>query len=571
MFEELAEKARIALYDKYSLGDLVVPWRRPQERAHGDAATTVALQLAKNLKKKPQEVAQVLCDALKQCASVEKAEVAGAGYVNVWLTPEALIRELQTTETACAQWPTRKGEGPVIIDYSQPNIAKPLGVHHILSTVVGQCLCNVHRHLGYEVIGWNYIGDWGTQFGKLAVAWEKWGKGKPVSEHSLDELLELYVRFHAEAEKDKTLDEAARAAFLKLEQGDKNLRSFWEGVVQVTKASLSAIYERLHVRFDLDIGESFYEDKMQPILEEGKKKSVFVKGEEGSLIVMFKEEEKLPPFLVQKGDGATLYATRDLAQIRYRIDTYHPQAILYVVDVAQQLYFQQLFKTVSRLDWKLPLLEHVVFGRMRFKEKAMSTRKGTVLKLEHVLDEAVTRAREAIAEHRDSIQTDDENALAEMMGTGALVYGILSQNRKMDLIFDWEKVLALEGNSAPYLQYTHARACSVLRKAGSKDAPSLRNVDVFTDYVFTEHERSLIGMLLQFADALEEARAQRMPHTLANYLYGLCQEFNSFYNVEPILKAEGATKALRLFLTSLTARVLKTGAFLLTLRVPERM
>ncbi|MDD5740224.1 MAG: arginine--tRNA ligase, partial [Candidatus Peribacteraceae bacterium] len=174
MFEELAEKARIALYDKYSLGDLVVPWRRPQERAHGDAATTVALQLAKNLKKKPQEVAQVLCDALKQCASVEKAEVAGAGYVNVWLTPEALIRELQTTETACAQWPTRKGEGPVIIDYSQPNIAKPLGVHHILSTVVGQCLCNVHRHLGYEVIGWNYIGDWGTQFGKLAVAWEKW-------------------------------------------------------------------------------------------------------------------------------------------------------------------------------------------------------------------------------------------------------------------------------------------------------------------------------------------------------------------------------------------------------------
>ncbi len=539
-------------------------WRRPQEKAHGDIATAVALQIAKDVKKKPQEIAQALCIELQKSPDVERAEVAGAGYVNVWLTAEALLKELRVTEASCEAQPQKKG--PIIVDYSQPNIAKPLGVHHILSTVIGQCLCNLHRHLGYEVVGWNYIGDWGTQFGKLAVAWEKWGKGKPVAQYSLDELLELYVRFHAEAEKDTALEEAARAAFLKLEQGDQMLRTFWEGVVHVTKASLSAIYERLHVHFDIDIGESFYEDKMQPILDEGKKKKVFVKGEEGALIVEFPEAQNLPPFLVQKGDGATLYATRDLAQIRYRIDTHHPEAILYVVDVAQQLYFQQLFATVGRLDWKLPQLEHVVFGRMRFADQAMSTRKGTVLKLEHVLDEAVIRAEEVIAQHGDSIQTDDEKGLAEMMGTGALVYGILSQNRKMDLVFDWKKVLALEGNSAPYLQYTHARACSVLRKAESKDAPSPKKMDAFTD-----HERSLIGTLLQFADALEEARAQRMPHTLANYLYDLCQEFNSFYNAEPILKAEGSQRSLRLFLTSLTARVLKTGAELLTLRVPDRM
>ncbi|MDD5041551.1 MAG: arginine--tRNA ligase [Candidatus Peribacteraceae bacterium] len=564
MFVELAEKARIALCDKYSLTELTVEWRRPQDKSHGDAATAIALQLAKNLKKKPQEVAQVLCDVLKQCATVEKAEVAGAGYVNVWLTPEALIAELRNTEAACVARPQKNG--PVIIDYSQPNIAKPLGVHHILSTVIGQCLCNIHRHLGYSVVGWNYIGDWGTQFGKLAVAWKKWSKGKPVQEHSLDELLELYVRFHAEAEKTASLEDEARAAFLKLEQGDKELRSFWEGVVRVTKSSLASIYERLHVRFDTDIGESFYEDKMQPILEEGRKKKVFVPGKEGSLIVEFNEAQKLPPFLVQKGDSASLYATRDLAQIRYRIDTYHPQAILYVVDVAQQLYFQQLFKTVERLQWKLPLLEHVVFGRMRFADQSMSTRKGTVLKLEHVLDEAVARAAEVIAEHRDSIQTDDEKALAEMMGTGALVYGILSQNRRMDLVFDWKKVLALEGNSAPYLQYTHARAHSVLRKAGVTDPAAPEKVPALT-----VHERSLVGTLLRFAEVLEDARAQRMPHTLANYLCELCQEFNSFYNTEPILKAEGATKALRLSLTALSVRVLKTGAELLTLRVPERM
>ena len=454
----------------------------------------------------------------------------------------------------------------MIIDYSQPNIAKPLGVHHILSTVIGQCLCNLHRHLGTAVVGWNYIGDWGTQFGKLATAWEKWGKGKPVEKHTLDELLELYVRFHAEAEKNPALEDEARAAFLKLEKGDRKLRSFWEGVVRATKASLGAIYERLHVHFDTDIGESFYEDKMQSILEEGKKKQVFVKGEEGALVVLFEEESKLPPFLVQKGDGATLYATRDLAQIRYRIDTFHPQAILYVVDVAQQLYFRQLFAAAKRLDWELPQLEHVVFGRMRFAEKAMSTRKGTALKLEHVLDEAVTRAKEVIAEHRDSIQTDDEVALAEMMGTGALVYGILSQNRRMDLVFDWKKVLALEGNSAPYLQYTHARARSVLRKAGAKDETLPKDTSSLT-----ASERVLFSVLLGFPEVLQEACTHRMPHMLANYLYRLCQAFNAFYNVEPILKASKDLRSLRLSLTSLTATVLKTGAELLTLRVPERM
>lgn len=567
MFEGITQQAVTALQKHYSLKKTpTVEWRRPQELAYGDAATAVALSLAKELNKKPQEIAQVLCKALQENRAIERVEVAGAGYVNVWLTPKALLAELAATRTACSPAPVRKKEPPLIVDYSQPNIAKPLGIHHILSTIIGQSLCNLHRHLGYSVVGWNYIGDWGTQFGKLAVAWQKWGKDKPVEQHSLDELLELYVRFHAEAEKDEALEDEARATFLKLEQGDQFLRTFWEGVVRVTKASLAAIYERLHVRFDTDIGESFYEDKMQPVLEEGRKKGVFVKGQEGALIVEFPEAQKLPPFLVQKGDGATLYATRDLAQIRYRIDTYDPQAILYVVDVAQQLYFQQLFATVERLGWKLPHLEHVVFGRMRFAEKAMSTRKGTVLKLEHVLDEAVAGAKEVIAEHRDSIQTDDEDALAEMMGTGALVYGILSQNRKMDLVFDWKRALSFEGNSAPYLQYTHARARSVLRKADVDVVPLPRDAKSFS-----ARERSLFGLLLEFPGVLEDARAQRMPHVLANFLYRLCQEFNAFYNSEPILKAPEPTRTLRLALTALTASVLKAGAELLTLRVPDRM
>ncbi|MSR87489.1 arginine--tRNA ligase [Candidatus Peribacteria bacterium] len=569
MFAMLHEKADEVLRTQFPGNTIAIQWTVPKESSFGDASLSLPLQLASLLKKKPREIAQVFVDALKTFPGVEKVEIAGAGYVNVWLTTEALLQELGESESAQSPTKLNKNEKPVIVDYSQPNIAKPLGVHHILSTVLGQALCNLHRHAGIPVVGWNYMGDWGTQFGKLAVAWEKWGdKKKSIETYTLDELLELYVRFHAEAEADAALDDAGRAAFRKLEQGDKELRAFWKGVVTVTKASLGDIYERLHVKFDTDIGESFYEDKMVPILDEGKKKGVFTEGKEGALIVEFPEESKLPPYLVQKGDGATLYATRDLAQIRYRIDTYQPQSILYVVDVAQQLYFQQLFATAQKLGWELPEIEHVVFGRMRFAESKMSTRKGTVLKLEHVLDEAVERAEAVIHEHRETIQTDDAAALAEMMGVGALVYGILSQNRKMDIVFDWDKMLSFDGNSAPYLQYTYARARSVLRKAGKETStPSFPKAIA----ALTQSERVLIRMLLQFPGVLEDARESRMPHLLATYLFGLCQDFNAFYNVDPILLAEGSTKELRIALTAFSSNVLKTGAEILTLRVPEKM
>lgn len=566
MFLTLTDKANDVLKKEFAITDLHATWTVPKESSFGDASLSLPLQLASRLKKKPRDTAQVFVDVFSKHPDVQKVEIAGAGYVNIWLTNEALIRELTDGESATEPAVTKKGEKPVIVDYSQPNIAKPLGVHHILSTVIGQALCNLYRHAGIPVVGWNYIGDWGTQFGKLAVAWEKWGdKKKSIENYSLDELLELYVRFHKEAEADPALDEAGRAAFRKLEQGDAGLRAFREGVVTVTKASLGDIYERLHVRFDTDIGESFYEDKMDVILEEGKKKGVFTAGKEGSWIVEFSEESKLPPFLVQKGDGATLYATRDLAQIRYRTDTYHPQSILHVVDVAQQLYFQQLFATVKLLGWTVPHLEHVIFGRMRFAESKMSTRKGTVLKLEHVLDEAVERASEVIKEHGETIQTDDAAQLAEIMGVGALVYGILSQNRRMDIVFDWDKMLSFEGNSAPYLQYSHARARSVLRKAGAEGSFSK------TIQTLTESERVLIRMLLQFPSVLEDARESHMPHTLATYLFGLCQNFNAFYNIEPILNAEAPQRDLRLALTASFANVLKTGAEILTLRMPERM
>lgn len=532
------------------------------EDGRGDLATSVALQLAKKVGSSPRAIAEIIVSALQDIHGVEKVEIAGAGFVNVTLTTDAIIAGLKSVRMACVPMKKRTSK-PIVVDYSAPNIAKPLGIHHILSTVIGQSIVNLYKHRGFETVSVNHIGDWGTQFGKLAVAYEKWGT-KPIEEHSIDELLSLYVRFHDELEKNAGLEDLGRSAFAALEKGDKKLRSFWKAVVDITMRSMDDLYTRLSVRFDRTMGESFYELLMSPIIEEGKKKGVLQEGKEGALIVNFAEELKMPPAIAVKADGSTIYLTRDLATVRYRIDEWHPEAILYVVDVAQQLHFRQLFETVRLLGWELPHLEHVIFGRMRFADKSMSTRKGNILKLDDVLDEAVKRASAIIAERGAKIQTDDPKELAEMMGVGAVVYGVLSQNRRMDMVFDWDKMLSFEGNSAPYLQYTYARAKSVLRKAGSEGA----DVQVT---VLTAKERHLLKLLFLFGDTVEAARREHLPHTLTTYLYELCQAFNSFYASDEILGTEGMARDFRLYLTACTADILTTGASILTLRVPERM
>jgi arginyl-tRNA synthetase len=551
------------LHKKFGVSTKVV-FAVSVDEGRGDLTTSIALQLSKQLKKKPQELAAEIASALEKVPGVTSAGVAGAGYVNITVDPASLLQGLSSVTASCSPSPSNT-EPPIIVEYSQPNIAKPLGIHHILSTVIGQSLCNMHKHLGFNTISINHLGDWGTQFGKLAVAYEKWGK-KPVAEHTLDDLLDLYVKFHVEAEKSATLEDEGRAAFAKLEKGSKSLREFWQQVIKITMKAIDEMYARLSVSFDHVHGESFYEDKMTPIIEEGKKKGVFKEGEQGAIIATFPEDTHLPPAIVLKGDGSTIYLTRDLATARYRIDTWHPQAILYVVDVAQQLYFKQLFHTIGQLKWDVPQLEHVIIGRMRFADRSMSTRKGNILRLEHVLDEAVTRAEAIIKERGETIQTDSPEELAEMMGVGALVYGVLSQNRKMDMVFDWDKMLSFEGNSAPYLQYTHARARSVLRKA-EVDAPAVpAQAETLSD-----KERQLIRMLMIFRDVIQGAASERLPHKLCNYLYELCQAYNAFYNTENILKSAETERQVRLALTHITAAVLKTGASLLTIRVPERM
>lgn len=547
---------------EWNLSDVSVVWQRPQESSHGDIATPVALQIAKQVGMSPREIAEKLAVVIEGEEVVQKLEVAGPGYINVWYTPEALIHLLSQTREACTA-KVKNAEPPVVIEYSGPNIAKPLGIHHILSTVVGQAIANIHAHQGYNVESVNHIGDWGTQFGKLFVAYSKWGQ-KPVEECNVEDLLDLYVKFHDEAENDNSLEDEARAAFARLEKDDKEMKAFWTVAVETSMRELLAMYERLHVDIKHQHAESLYEDMMQPIIERGKDEGVFTEGREGALIAEFPEETNMPPAIVLKGDGATIYHTRDLATIRYRIDTFKPQAVYHVVDIAQQLYFQQLIYMGNSLWDDVPHWEHLIIGRMRFADRSMSTRKGNIVRLEQVLDEAVDRATKVIEGHGDKIQTDDPVGLAEMMGVGAVSYGVLSQNRRMDLVFDWDKFLSFDGNSAPYLQYTHARARSVVEKAGG--LPALQSTSEFT-----EKERILVNTLLQFSDVLEDARQSNMPHVLANYLFELCQDYNTFYSADPILKASEPEKSLRLHLTDLTASVLKTGASLLTLSVPDRM
>lgn len=567
MSELLTVTIRDSLQNHFDFACDEVPLQAPAPGHEADIASPIALQISKKLSKSPGEIAAVLQTDLKQLPEVSSVEVAGVGYLNVCYTPQVVWNNALAAIAKGVKQPTRINEPPVIVEYSQPNIAKPLGVHHLLSTVVGQAIANLYRYSGYNVVAWNYLGDYGTQFGKLAVAIEEFGDGRKTEEYSINDLFDYYVRFHEEVEHNSTLDDRAREAFKKLEDGDTELQAFWEKIVHTTKQSLQPLYSRLHVSFDTDKGESFYQDKMAAVLDEGKAAGVFTVGERGALIVDLDEENtNLPPYLVQKADGATLYSTRDIAQMQYRQTEFNPQKVLIITDVAQKLHFEQLEATCEKLGYLPEHFENILVGRMRFADKSMSTRKGNVLRLSELLDEAVTKATTAIKDHGDAVQTDDTKQLAEYMGIGAVSYGILSQNRKQDLVFDWDRFLALDGNSAPYLQYTYARAKSVLAKAECDSLFEIPTLDQLTP-----KERELLNTISRWPQIITQARESHLPHLLCTYLYSLCQVFNSFYSVEPILQAEESGRVLRLNLVYLTTTVLHSGAAILTISLPERM
>ena len=543
---------------------------------HGHFSTNVAMMLAGKSKQNPRELAQKILNELKG-EWLKCSEIAGPGFINLFIEQKFYTKELQDLIQNLDEYiaDTIHSEFPrtVVTDTSHPNIAKPMGVHHLLSTLIGDSIKHIYRRAGWKVIGDNFIGDLGTQFGKLMHAIKLWGVVEEIEKDPITELQKLYVRFHEEAEdeahpeKKEEFEAAGRAEYLKLEQGDADARAMWMKIREWSLAEIQVIYDRLEVVFDVMNGESFYEDKMQLILQTGQKKGLIVEGERGALIVPSDDPDGTP-VIVQKSDGATLYSTRDLARTKYWEDTWHPDVMVVVTDSAQKFHFEQVFFAAKKLGLTDAKNVNVNTGRMQFKNMKMSTRKGNILLLNEVLDESISQALSRIEERGGGyLNSQEKESLAKVMGLNSVKYSVLSPNRMTNIIFTWDKVLSFEGNSAPYLMYTLARAKSVLRKA-QIDSSELSSFELDLGM---DLEKELAIQMILYPEVISRAAEEFKPNLVANYLYELASTFNSFYNGSSILKADEMTKHSRLLLTAGVIRVMEDVFELLGMSTVERM
>jgi arginyl-tRNA synthetase len=564
----LVEAASLTAYPSLpELGSLADTISFPEQK-FGDVATSVALRIGSLMSQNPREVAQKLIECLPQNEIVTESTIAGAGYINFRISPTALAaRTSFVADFATNIVPTlqRIGAGKkVVMDYSHPNIGKPMGVHHLLSTIIGDSVKLSLRQSGHEVVADNFIGDMGTQFGKLIWAVKQWGDTAQIEADPITELQKLYVKFHIEADGDVTLDDAGRSEYRKLEEGDKENRRLWQQIIAWSKAEIQPIYDALGVAFDYMNGESFYEDKMEPLLERGANEGIFVQSE-GALVCPADDPEQ-PPALLRKQDGATLYLTRDLARIDYWEKTWQPDIMVVVVDVAQQFAQKQLYAVSRKLDLTDADLVQVNFGRMRFADGGMSTRKGNILLLKDLIGEARERAQQLVSERSHSMSEEQIADAANKIAISSIKYNILMQNRLSDIVFDWSTMLNFEGNSAPYLLYTSTRIRSLLAKSESDST----GVDVAHSWD-SPVEREVVLLLDQYADHLERSVREYKPSHLTNYIYLLAQRYNSLYNNLAILQASPSEREARLKLSRAVGEVLGHAFDCLGLSVPERM
>ncbi|MDO8511553.1 MAG: arginine--tRNA ligase [Nanoarchaeota archaeon] len=535
----------------------------PPDPKLGDYAFP-CFKLGKNAK----EEAERLKGKLKLPDFVSKVEVAGP-YLNFFLKNKVVIEEtlshIYQEQKEFGKQDLGKGK-KIIVEFSSPNIAKPFGIGHLRSTVIGSCLYKLHRALGYEVFGVNHLGDWGTQFGKLIVAFRKWGSEEELKQEPIKYLLGLYVRFHQEAEKDKSLDDEARAEFKRLEDGDKESIALWEKFKELSLQEFHRIYKILDVNFDSFHGEGFYNNLLEPSIKELQQKVKTVVSE-GALIVDL-EKYNMPPFMLRKSDGASTYHTRDLAAALYRLKKYKPEKMVYVVGSEQKLHFRQLFTVLELAGIDKKKLVHVDFGLFRFPEGKMSTRKGQVIFLEDVLNKAIDLAEQIIEEKNPTLQNKKE--VAVMIGVGAIIFSDVSNDRIRDIEFDWDRMLSFEGETAPYLQYTHARSCSILRKAVKEHNQGVSPHVNFELFDQTE-EIAVVKKLYGYPEVLEKSALSYKPHHLAHYLIALAQAFNEFYHKCPVLSEDKNLTKARLLLVDCVRQVLENGLNMLGIQAPEEM
>ena len=536
----------------------------PKDPSHGDYACPVAFKLAKTLGKKPADIAQAIVDHFPEDYRIGSVEFAMPAFVNLRLSARFLEEELKQLESGFSVESLVEPAGPVIVEYPSTNAAKPMGVHHILTTIIGDAVANLFSFMGHEVMRINHLGDWGTNFGKIIYAVQTWGDKQKIHEDPNNEFSRLYVKFNTEAESNPELDDKAREVFASLEQGDEMHTAIWEWIVQESPEDLKRLLARMGVEIDYTMGESFYRKMTEDVIADGLEKGLFKEGDRGALIFDMGEDQT--PAMLRKSDGATLYLTRDVATVKYRVDTWHPSSIFYVVDHAQSLHFQQDFAICKALGYEGDTnLEHIAFGRMNFAGGGMSTRKGNVVKLEDLLDEAAKRAGELAAERGTELTRKEFAHLAEVVGVGSVKYAILSQDRNRDLIFDWDKIITLEGNSAPYLLYSYARGASILRKVGAVPLSGLPKLS-------EESELALLRLMVKFPEMLERALNERKPHIICNHLYTLAQQFSRFYRDVPVMNADTKEQQRsRVGLVHAFMYQLKAGLSILGIPVLERM
>ena len=536
----------------------------PPDRSMGDYAFP-CFRLAKAMRKAPPAIAEELRAGITLPSSITKAEVKG-GYLNFFEdragAASATIKRVLAEGENYGHSDEGSGKN-VCVEFSSINIAKPFHIGHLPSTAIGNSLNRIYKALGYNTIAINHLGDWGTQFGKMIVAYKKWGGGKPIEESTVRELVKLYVRFHEEAEKDESLNDEARAWFRKIEQGDSEAVDLWQRMKTLTLKEVGEVYKLLGVEFDSYAGESFYEDKMQAVIDELDAKGL-LKTDKGAKIVDL-SEYNMPPCIIVKSDGATLYATRDLAAAIYRKKTYDFVKSIYVVAYQQNLHFQQFFKVLELMgyDWVKDCV-HVNFGMVSMEEGTLSTRHGNVVYLEDVLNASIEKTLEIIKEKSPDLE--DKEAAARAVGVGAVVWGILYNSRIKDTSFSWKKMLNFDGETGPYAQYTHARCCSVLRKAGGYD-----EADIGCTLLSGEAETALVKAIAAFPDTVKAAAEKYEPYLIARAAIEICSRFNKFYYDCRIMDDDMHIRNARLALTDAARICIKNALYLVGLEAPERM
>ncbi|MGD9874162.1 MAG: arginine--tRNA ligase [Kiritimatiellia bacterium] len=542
----------------------VQPTANPQ---FGDFQWNAAMKLAPRVKKNPREVAKALVGSVPPPEGVAKVDIAGPGFINFYLDDTALAQQLMAMGQDDRLGVPKPGQGHrVIMDYSSPNVAKPMHIGHIRSTVIGNALDRLHRFMGYDVIADNHVGDWGTQFGIIIMGYRHFLDKEALKNAPVEELERVYRVSYERSKTDESWLDQARAELVKLQSGDPENLALWEEFIRLSKQEFDRTFQRLGVSFDLERGESWYRDRLAGVIALLKEKGLYEESEGAGVVKL--DAEGLPLSIVQKSDGGFNYTTTDLATVISRVEEFNPDRIIYVTDERQQLHFKQFFAIAAKLGFKVKL-EHVWFGLMRLPDATFSTREGNVIKLERLLDEAVSRAFEMVRASTPEMPEADQRKVAEAVGIGAVKYADLSQNPQSLVTFTWEKALSLEGNSAPYLQYAYARIASVRDKY--RDQFPGKN---FMDYPIVlgeEVERRLAILLTRFGDVLQSATSACRPNYLADYLYDLSQTYSAFYQNVPFLKAEEGVRESRIRLCDLVARTLRTGLGLLGISTPDRI